>query len=122
MSEGRAKWRSENVADLGKLGLPWQTINRLQEIARALHRLDELSCNEGLSDRQEARVERLENEARALAKAHGWNVYVQGDPRGWPLYLWSDAALADYKKRHESWNIPGIDCCYSDVGVAICPH
>lgn len=77
------------------------TVDRLASIARSLHRLDEKSCN-GYADyqgnwdeaaelRAEKRETRLEQKAQQLANELGAKLYQQGDPRGWPLYLyWPD--------------------------------
>lgn len=56
-------------------------------IARALHRLDEASCNYGLSARQETRISNLEKQAAEIAAAFGGAAYHQGDPRGAALYF-----------------------------------
>jgi hypothetical protein len=64
-------------------------LNReLLPIAKALHRLDEYSCNYGLTERQEKRVIYLENKANNIAKEwFNLRAYHQSDPRGASLYL-----------------------------------
>lgn len=59
----------------------------LARISAQLHRLAEHDCNYGLTPRQQKRRERLEADARAIAK--GWRVPIefQGDPRGRPISL-----------------------------------
>lgn len=121
MREGPAKWRADNLVDVAALVGTAGAVE-LQQIARSLARLDVLSCNEGLTERQEKREEKLERVAAGIAERHGFHVYRQGDPRGWPLYLWSDAALAAYKASRPEWNIGSIASCYPQVGVAVCPH
>lgn len=118
--ESYSQVRQENLIDLAAIAGKDGAI-RLQAIARSLHRLDEASCNYGLTPRQEKREENLEREAMKIAEDKGWHLYRQGDPRGWPLYVWSDAKLADYASRfsRESMN---IDCCYYEVGTGVCPH
>lgn len=49
--------------------------------------------------------------ARAIAAAYGFRLYVQGDPRGWPLYLIPDTYPAT---EDGSW--------YSSRGLAVCPQ
>lgn len=112
------QWREENISEL--YPLVGTDALHLQRIARSLARLDEHSCNYGLSERQEKREERLEARATEIAKRHHLKVYRQGDPRGWPLYLYSTRALNKYRKRTKATY--GIDACYSSVGVAVCPH
>ena len=100
---------------------------RLRSIARSLHRLSEAQCNgyqdwrgnwdEAAEKRAEAREEKLEAKATAIAKAHGLNLYVQGDPRGAPLYLWSQADKDT--RTGGAWREYPIDSCYSSIGTAI---
>lgn len=65
----------------------YQTLKELEKIAKQLHRLYEAHCNYGLTARQEKREEKLREKARKLAEQLGLKVYIQGDPRGLPLYL-----------------------------------
>ena len=62
-------------------------LNELRPIAKSLHKLDENSCNYGLSPRQEKRETRLEKKGQELAKELGLKFYHQGDPRGATVYL-----------------------------------
>lgn len=105
---------------------------RLKRVAGALHRIAERYCTEDMPDAVLARVERreasLEAEARETAARHGLNVYLQGDPRGWPLYLWAQADLDAYNGRRASYpcrpddgKLP-IDSVYSSIGVGIAPR
>ena len=123
--ESYATIRSENAAELGRLNLRGHAVAKLQKIARSLHHLDEHSCNYGLTDRQEKNEARLESQAAEIAKEARLKVYRQGDPRGWPLYVWRQRDLTKYAKRYEGsphQNVSGIDCCYSEVGTGVCPH
>ena len=62
-------------------------IRRLQPIAKSLHRLDELACNQELTSRQENKVQKLVNEANEAAANLRLKVYHQSDPRGCSLYV-----------------------------------
>ena len=111
---------------------------RLQAVARTLHRLGEQGCNgfqdasgnwdQAAEERADRREDRLLREADDIAARHGYRVYYQGDPRGWPLYLWRQADLdawnerrGEYPDRPDGGRL-GIDSCYNAVGVAVCPH
>ena len=125
-----AKLRAENLIELAPMvgtdGI------ELQRIARALHRLDEASCNgyqnwrgdwdEAAEKRAERREVVLEEKAVKVAAEHGLKVYFQGDPRGWPLYLYRQDALDDYNARADWRPAAAIATCYDSVGVAVCPH
>jgi len=66
---------------------------KLQKVARSLHRQDENACNVELSKWQESRVKSLEKEASLLAGYLGLLAFHQRDPRGCPIYLldkWED--------------------------------
>ena len=79
----------------------------LQRISHRLHQLDENACNWGLTERQEKRVDRLEEQAQTIANKYGFTAYHRSDPRGWSLYL-----------------VPpnlNIESQY-DQGLGICPH
>ena len=60
---------------------------KLREIARKLQRYNERLCFNGLTKRQWKNKERLENEAKEIAKKWGLTVDIQQDPRILPLYL-----------------------------------
>lgn len=51
--------------------------------------------------------------ASEVAARYGFRVYVQGDPRGWPLYL---IRSADYP------DATGDPSAYSSRGFAVCPR
>jgi len=72
---------------LQKIWHIYQTLKELEKIARQLHRLHEASCNYGLTSRQEKREEKLKEKARELAGQLGLKIFIQGDPRGLPLFL-----------------------------------
>ena len=118
--ESKRQIRDRNTQELAaRVGL--ETTWALQKIARSLHRLDEYSCNYGLSVKQEWNQERLANQAVRRVRPYGFRVYVQGDPRGWPLYLYTDGMLEEYNQRRLIEHRTGIDACYSSVGIAVCP-
>jgi len=102
--------RERNILDLAPL-LHFDTL-RIQAAARAIHRLDETACNRELTPREWQRHTMTLLNAAHYAATHHLEVYHQGDPRGWPLYV--------YSKR----NLRGraICSCYSDIGVGVCPH
>ena len=82
------------------------TVDRLARIARTLHRLYEVQCNEpieccdacgSVAGRKHvpaqcfyARLERLEKRAEKIGKEIGIIVTHQRDPRGAALKLWAD--------------------------------
>ena len=70
-------------------------LGELKPIARSLHKLDENSCNFGLTKRQETREANLEKKAEELANELGLHAYHQGDPRGGTLYLIDDKTKED---------------------------
>ena len=98
----------------------WPVVNGLPPIARRLHKVFERQCNghqtwdgredEAAAARDEKREARLIEQARELAKQCGAEIYVQGDPRGWPLYLYWTADLKDGET---------IDSYYPQRGVGI---
>jgi len=59
----------------------------LMKSARSLHGLQETHCNQGLSPKEERRGKTIAHKAALSAQALGFSLYVQGDPRGSPLYL-----------------------------------
>jgi len=111
--------REENIGELVPL-VGINSARHLQRIARSLRRLDECYCNYGLSLRQEYHMDRLEKEAARLAESEGYKVYRQGDPRGWPLYLYTEEQLTEYTQRIGFSG--GIKSCYTEVGTAVCPY
>lgn len=81
-------------------------LNELGKVATSLHRLAEHECNYGLTPRQDKRQDALSDRARELANKMGLAIYIQGDPRGCPLYL-----IPADGQHHES--------DYNSVGVAV---
>jgi hypothetical protein len=57
------------------------------DLARRLHSLDEKDCNTGLTERDEKREKRMEEQAQTLAAEMGATAFHQGDPRGATLYF-----------------------------------
>lgn len=119
--------REQNLLQLG--AVVGTDAIELQRIARALHKLDEQACNgyqdwrgnwdEAAEKRAEKRQLRLVNEALEIVAAHGNGLYVQSDPRGWPLYVYTPEAFRAYQDRGGKGL---IDSCYDSVGIAVCPH
>lgn len=74
---------------LKEISVVMESYKELVTIAKKLHHLDEVSCNYGLSPRQEKRIEKLEKEAQQIVDSFGFHliVYHQSDPRGGTLYL-----------------------------------
>jgi hypothetical protein len=122
-SRRRVNPRISNAADLARIGLNDYQISRLQEIARSLSRISERWCNEEMTDtttaRLEARESRLEAEATTIAAAVGLLVYVQGDPRGWPLYLYKETHPRFHEPDHEGKYLP-IASVYNMIGTGVC--
>jgi hypothetical protein len=122
--------REDNLVQLA--ALVGQDAPRLQAIARSLYYLGERRCNgfqdgsgnwdEAAEIRAEKREDGLVKQADDLAAAHGLRVYYQGDLRGWPLYLWDEAALAKYNNGASDMPPLPIGSCYSSVGVGVCPQ
>jgi|SRR6185503_4124786 len=106
-------------------------IERIQKLARVSHRNAERMCNGELTECPKchgdgwdckacigtgyptlAREERAIARLRATLKPYHLRVYVQGDPRGWPLYLIPE----------ESGPAAEDSSNYDSRGVAVCPH
>ncbi len=103
------KARVNNAAQLGRAGIGASDVARFQKISRSLSHLDELSCSQELTHRQETRSDNLEKQATALAKPYGLLSYHQSDPRGWSLYLVTTEQLLGHS----------IDAAYSR-GLGVC--
>jgi hypothetical protein len=107
----------------------------LQRAARAIHRDLERACNGELENCPKCdgngwhtgkdcptcagsgyttgkRIANLEQRVRDTVAPYGLRVYVQGDPRGWPLYLIPE----------ESGDAREDDSRYNQRGFAVCPH
>jgi hypothetical protein len=92
----------------------------LPPIARRIHRVHERQCNgyqtfdhredEAAVKRDEKREASLILKAQSLADQIGAYLYVQGDPRGWPLHL-------VWMRDLEPGQSP--DNCYSSKGVGV---
>ena len=110
MSYSFRRVREANIAELARHIRSSDDVLKLQQIARALHRLSEVECNDGLNPRQQGRQSSLVKEATLTARVHGLSVYYQGDPRGWPLFLYPPELAAT------------IEYSYYEKGIGICPH
>ena len=100
--------REENLAELAEAIGSVDALT-LQKVARTLHRLSETACNRELTTREAKRFEGAELEAVTLAEKAGRSIYLQGDPRGWPIYI---------------AKIPGrrlTDSNYNTESIAVCP-
>ena len=75
-----------------KAGFTAAQIDRMCEISRATQRLNEAACNYGLTDRQQKRADKLDNEMREICASVGLVVYCNGDPRGCPYKINEDEA------------------------------
>jgi hypothetical protein len=87
-SKARTAARRENLSELlVQWRLTPEDAYAIMRQARSLQWLYEVDCNEGLTPRQERRMERLQAQATALATRYGLYAYHQTDPRGWPILL-----------------------------------
>lgn len=116
MTQTKRDAHIENLAELVSKHIEVHDAVRLMTIAASLHRLDEAECNYGLTNKQEWREGRLENEATKIAAKYGLKLYRQGDPRGWPLYLYSEQDRLAYSGGQYE-----VDAIYNSIGIAICP-
>lgn len=131
-------WRRENLDTLpsdkiGGANLPAAVAVRLQALARSLHRLDENDANgyqdwrgdwdEAATLRAEKRGEAIERQLAELVAPFGFNVYHQGDCRGWPVYLWRQADLDEMNARFASYGADArpstIDSVYNTIGIGV---
>lgn len=85
---------------LNHLGFLTREIEKLKKISNRLHRYHEISCNYGLTSRQEKTENRLKENAQAIAQDLGYNAYIQGDPRGCALYLIPQQWTKEYAESH----------------------
>jgi hypothetical protein len=81
---------SAYIASIGKR-TPREAAHDATELcilARALHRLNEASCNDGLTPRQEKRMQSLEDKVRTVLGRAGLLLnHFNGDPRGYAVYV-----------------------------------
>lgn len=60
----------------------------LCHIARSLSRLNEIACNSGLSQRQQKRLEHLDEQVKGTLQRAGLTLnHLNGDPRGYAVYI-----------------------------------
>lgn len=86
----------KSISTLQELRRYTYSLEELKKISKALHHLDECSCNYGLTKRQETRLEKLERRAEEIAARYGMFAYHQGDPRGCSLYLITEEQKDNY--------------------------
>ena len=89
--------RTRNAAELGAAGISPYDVEKLQAIARRLHKRNEAECNgfktfdgrwdEKAAIRNERAIENAEKSADEIAAKYGKRAYHQSDCRGWSLYL-----------------------------------
>lgn len=70
-----------------------QQIEKLLRISHSLTTLDVRSCNYGLSEKEEQRIENLEKKASLIASEFGAIAYHQSDPRGCSLYVLNESDI-----------------------------
>lgn len=130
------QWRRDNAVELARLGFERDEIDDLQAAARTAHRISENACNgyhsEEAEKRDEARDKRALAKVTEIAKAHGFKVYEQGDPRGWPYYLYrqkdldryyNEPGVAERMKGYRHPKMGALDSNYNRIAVvSICPH
>lgn len=65
-----------------------QDATELCQIAHSLSRLNEIACNSGLSQRQQKRLESLDEQVEKMLKRTGLTLnHLNGDPRGYAVYI-----------------------------------
>ena len=76
---------------LRSLQIAFNIVKRLRPISRLLRKYHEYECNYGeLTPRQQKRYNKELKRAKELAKDLGFNLFLQGDPRGCALYIIDD--------------------------------
>lgn len=73
--------------NIQELAITLSVIDQLRKISRSLRKSFENDCNYGECHKRTVRQQRLTSRAMGLAHNIGYNIYVQGDPRGCALYL-----------------------------------
>jgi hypothetical protein len=100
---------SAYVASIGKRS-PREAAHDATELcslARALHRLNEVSCNSGLTPRQEKRMQSLEDKVRTVLGRAGLILnHFNGDPRGCAVYIdLPDGSYNSFGGREDGYGI-----------------
>jgi hypothetical protein len=62
-------------------------VSQLVKVAKRLNHFHEARCNRKISPREETAHDRCRAKAQELAESLGLKAFIQGDPRGMPLYL-----------------------------------
>ena len=83
----QADWRLVAAAELGRRGVPPTKVPEIRRLACEYGRLQEASCNYGLTSRQEARERNIEARLAVLGSEFGISFHVSGDPRGATVYI-----------------------------------
>lgn len=102
-----ARILEENLAELAQEIGAIDAVE-LQRTARGLHRLNEVACERDYTTREQRRYERLELKAAQIAGRHQRSLYLQTDPRGWPIYI--------ARNGHRL-----TDSDYNQNSIAVCP-
>lgn len=119
---------TRNVCDHGKTDSSlFLFAQAAPSYAKRLHRAYERECNgyqdwqgnwdQKAADRAEKRTAKIENEFKALAEECGFLTYIQSDPRGCPLYLYTQAQVDAYNQR--CGTDYKIDSIYSSVAIPV---
>ena len=132
--------------NLRRLGFTQYETEQLRRISLTLSHWAERECNEDIETRDDGsawvtdhspfstgKTYRIPNrEAGALRRlaailrphARKLTCYHQQDPRGAALYIISKARMREYAKRYtvpmsDSGRKFDLDCCYSQIGIAV---
>lgn len=84
---GNCGARDDEGRSISELRASVWFIERLRKIAKSVHHLDEVECNQGLTKGQETRLKNLLERAKVDAQEIGFEVFHQSDPRGLSLYV-----------------------------------
>ncbi len=81
--------------------------NRFMQLARQAQRYNLLHANVGLTEAQEKREARMEQEFFRLCQQCGWQGVTGGDPRGYALkILFPDGSSNSWGGTSHGWGIP----------------
>ncbi len=71
-----------------KISFMFDTLSELNSLANSYFRLQEISCNQGLTEKQEKREAMLERKIVELASNLVGRVEFRGDPRGYTVVMY----------------------------------
>ena len=97
------------IAAMGKRN-PFEAVldaTQLSSFAHSLHRLNEAACNSELTQRQQKRVEKLEQSVREVLERAGLTLnHFNSDPRGYAVYVnLPDGSYNTLGGREHGWGI-----------------